>query len=125
MSIDKAIIEYREHQLSKVKEVDIYERNIQIRSNVGKTNQFNINQGEYNAIEGILLHPLAPSPSLDKMDAYELFMNLQMWSLETLRGWLMANYRNGEYLDDIANGFVLTREYAINTIFKFIILDNQ
>lgn len=114
-------------QLERVKETNQYGRSIKITADGGdkSTNFIAIDQAQFNAIQDILLHDTNTIKDVAKMDAYELFINLQMWSLETLRGWLQYHDQNGEYIDDIENGFVLTREYAINTIFKFLILDNQ
>jgi hypothetical protein len=118
---------YINTQLERVKETNQYGRSIKITADGGakETNFIAIDQWQFNAIEGILLHDTNAIKNVAKMEAYELFMNLQMWSLETLRGWLQYHDQNGEYLDDPENGFVFTREYAINTIFKFLILDNQ
>lgn len=113
-------------QLERVKETNQYGRSIKLTADGGakETNFIAIEQGQFNAIEGILLHGTYVG-SIVGMDAYNLFMNIQMWSLEYLRTWLQNYDQNGEYLDDPGNGFVFTREYAINTIFKFLILDNQ
>lgn len=77
-----------------------------------------------NAIDGILSHEYKNN-SVEKMQPYELFMTLQTWSLETLREWLKSYDKHGEYDDDIENGFVLTREHAINTVFNLLVIDNQ
>lgn len=117
---------YIKTQLERVKETNQYGRSIKITADGGDkaTNFISIEQGQFNAIEGIMLHD-ANVGSIVGMDAYNLFMNIQSWSLETLRNWLKYYDSNGEYDDDLDNGFVFTREYAINTIFKFLILDNQ
>ena len=114
-------------QLERVKDTNQYGRSIKITADGGakETNFIAIDQWQFNAIEGILLHDTNVFKDIAKMDAYELFMNVQMWPLEALRIWLKYYDSNGDYYDDIENGFVFTREYAINTIFKFLILDNQ
>lgn len=113
-------------QLERVKETNQYGRSIKLTADGGakETNFIAIEQGQFNAIESVLLHD-ASAANIEGMDAYNLFMNLQKWSLETLRNWLQHYDMNGDYDDDIDDGFVFTREYAINTIFKFLILDNQ
>lgn len=118
---------YISTQIDRVKETNQYGRSIKIIANGGgkSTNFIAIDNGVYNAIQGILLHDTNTIKDIAKMDAYELFMTLQMWSLETLRGWLQYHDQNGEYIDDPNNGFFFTREYAINTIFRILILDNQ
>lgn len=124
MTTDKATLQYREHQISKVRTDHSNEvfgsKTIQITANGGEIKTFvlAIDAGEFNAIESILLRKYKCTP-LDKMEPYELFMTLQGWDTETLIGELKHIDRNGEYDDDV------TREYAINTIFKFLILDNQ
>jgi len=124
MTTDKATLQYRQYQLAKV--TNQYDNNesfgnttIQIASNGGEIKTFvlGIDGGELNAIESILLREYKCTP-LDKMEPYELFMTLQGWDTEALIGELKHIDRNGEY-DDV------TREYAINTIFRFLILDNQ
>jgi len=116
---------YINTQLARVKETNQYGRSIKLTADGGakETNFISIDQSKFNAIEGILLHDTNVT-SIIGMDAYNLFMNLQTWSLDSLRSWLQYYDKNGEYMDDPENGFILTREYAINTIFKFIITDN-
>lgn len=124
MRADTTTINYREYQLSKLRSLGSL--SIQLKASGGEvhTHNLGIDKDELTAIEGILLHEYKPT-QLEDMEAYELFMHLQMWSIENLRQLLQKYDLNGQYVDDIANGFVLTREYAINTIFKFLILDNQ
>lgn len=124
MRSDVTTINYRQYQLSKLKSLGSL--SIQLKGSGGEvhTHNLGIDKDELTAIEGVLLHEYKPT-QLEKMQPYELFMHLQMWSIENLRQLLQKYDLNGDYDDDAEDGFVLTREYAINTIFKFLIIDNQ
>ncbi len=124
MTTDNATLNYREYQLAKVRSLG--SMSIQIKANGGEVQTFNlgIDRSEFKAIEGVLLNEYIRK-DLEDMQPYELFMNLQTWSIESLRTWLKSYDSNGEFDDDPENGFILTKEYAINTIFKFLIIDNQ
>ena len=124
MTSDKGTLNYREYQLSKVRSLG--SMSIQIKASGGEVQTFNlgIDRDEFNAIQDILLHEYKHK-SLEEMQPYELFMTLQTWSLETLREWLKSYDKHGEYDDDIENGFVLTREHAINNVFNLLVIDNQ